>query len=491
MQDFSASVFDNGYFTVTVPMPDYFGDETDVQALRLYFRNLAPRDEEAIITVDSVYLGPKATLPKPLCTVTFVDDNGTVLDEQKVPTGDAVTYKGSTPVKNPDQKYHYTFSGWDKSLSIITADTTVTARYTATAHTFAYTAAEASHTALCACGYSLTSEHSYNGGQCICGATQIIEPMVDMTLKLGHTLNLASDISLSFAIPKSSLAGYDLSTVYLESTMDIYAGNEKTGTAVIRLYPVETGSYYYFTLTGLTALQMNNRISSVLYGTKEGQEYYSPVDNYSIADYAYSRLEHAESSPQLKTLCADLLRYGAYAQIFKQYRTDALVTDSMTQTHKSYLSDMDSVTFANINRVIDDDENYPIRWEGKALNLESKVAVKFIFSLGDYAGSLSDLSLKIRYSDIKGIEKTLTLKNGELYNSKYGFYAFTMDALLAAELRSVISAQIYDGDHAVSPLLEYSAETYGNQKTGALGDLCKALFAYSDSAKAYFLSNLT
>ena len=119
----SASVIDNGYFTVTVPMPDYFGDETDVQALRLYFRNLAPKDEEAIIPVDSVYLGPKATLPKPLCTVTFVDDNGTVLDEQKVPTGDAVTYKGSTPEKNPDQKnqnyVHQLFRDLRQSLEAV------------------------------------------------------------------------------------------------------------------------------------------------------------------------------------------------------------------------------------------------------------------------------------------------------------------------------------------------------------------------------------
>jgi len=67
-----------------------------------------------------------------------------------------------------------------------------------------------------------------------------------------------------------------------------------------------------------------------------------------------------------------------------------------------------------------------------------------------------------------------------------GLYVFTLDALLAAELRSVVSVQIFAGDIPVSCTLQYSADTYGNNKTGNLLELCKALFAYSDSAKAYF-----
>ena len=67
-----------------------------------------------------------------------------------------------------------------------------------------------------------------------------------------------------------------------------------------------------------------------------------------------------------------------------------------------------------------------------------------------------------------------------------GRYAFSFDGLLAAELRSVVSVRILEGNAPLSCTLRYSADTYGNNKTGALGYLCKALFAYSDSAKAYF-----
>ena len=80
----------------------------------------------------------------------------------------------------------------------------------------------------------------------------------------------------------------------------------------------------------------------------------------------------------------------------------------------------------------------------------------------------------------------MTISNAELYNANLNYYAFTLDTLLAAELRSVVSVQIFDGEIPVSCTLRYSADTYGNNKTGNLLEVCKALFAYSDSAKAYF-----
>ena len=268
--------------------------------------------------------------------------------------------------------------------------------------------------------------------------------------------------------------------------MDIYEGNNKTGSTTVKLLPVERDKYYYFTLTGLTAVQMNDRLSSVLYGKKNGQIYYSSTDSYRIADYAYSQLNKTNSATSLKTLCADLLRYGKEAQLFKNYRTDSLVDAAMTDVHKAYLSDVESVTFGNTNETLTDLENPMIPWVGKALDLDSKVCLKFVFSMGAYTGELSNLTLRVSYKDSTGAEKTLTLTNAALYNPDRGYYAFTLDTLLAAELRSVVSVQIYAGDTPVSCTLRYSADTYGNNKTGNLLELCKALFAYSDSAKAYF-----
>ena len=311
-------------------------------------------------------------------------------------------------------------------------------------------------------------------------------PLLDSSLKIGHTLNLASDISVNFAVSKSLFTGYDMDTVYMEVSVDTYEGNTQSGTKSLTLFPVEQGNYYYFTLTGLTAVHMNDSIRSVLYGTKEGQLYYSNVDQYSIATYAYSQMNKDGTPDSLKTLCADLLRYGAKAQIYKGYRTDALADSAMADIHRSYLSDTEAVLFGNTNSVLNDLDNATVTWAGKALDLQSKVALKFIMDPSGYNGSVEDLSLRITYMGISGQEQQIVLTGVELYNSDKGYYAFTFDSLLAAELRTVLSAQVYAGDTPVSATLQYSADTYGNNKTGTLQELCKALFAYSDSAKAYF-----
>jgi len=451
------------YITVTCPVSSHVKAAEKITALRL---NLSGAEsisttQTGVITVDYIYVGPRAHAPTGCATVTYLDADGNTLESKTFVKGEAAVYTGVTPTKASTEESHYIFTGWDKDLSKVTEDLTVTAQFKAEAH-------------------------SYTEGVCSCGQVDNKVPVEDASLKLNHSLNLASDISVNLLVSKSLLEGFDMDTVYVESAVDTYEGNVKTGTKLIRITPVDNGYFYYFTLDGLTAVQMNDRIASVLYGTKDGQVYYSPVDEYSIGAYAYAQLNNEDRPESLKILCADLLRYGSMAQIFKAYRVDSLVDANMTALHRGYLSDVEAVTFGNHNRVLDDIENATVTWAGKALNLESKVTLKFAFYPASYTGSLSDLTLHISYTDIHGNTKTEILGSPELYLASSGVYAFTLDTLLAAELRAVISAQIYAGETPVSPTLEYSPDTYGNGKTGDLLNLCKALFAYSDSAKTYF-----
>ena len=310
-------------------------------------------------------------------------------------------------------------------------------------------------------------------------------PIVHDGTKLRHSLNLASDIAMNYLVAKEELAGYE--NVSLEVLIPVYDSNGEMTHRLQTLLPEDKGTdYYYFTLNGLTAVNMNDTITATLYMEKDGRTYCSEADVYSISDYAYSQLNNPIASKKLKTLCAELLRYGAYAQTYKGYRTDALADKEMTPDHRAYLSDMESVTFGNTNTVLEDLSNAPILWKGKALSLESKVCLKFVFAPGSYTGDPTALCLRVSYRDGNGSDKTLEITGAELYNDKKGYYAFTLDVLNASELRTVISARIYEGQTPLSCTLQYSADTYGNGKNGTLLSLCKALFAYSDSAKAYF-----
>ena len=310
------------------------------------------------------------------------------------------------------------------------------------------------------------------------------QPVEDSSLKISHTLNLASDISITFAVPKTSLESYD--SYYLECTLPQYMGNELVGTSTIKIQPIENGDYYYFTLTGITAVQMGDMVDAVLHMTKGTQEYISKTDSYSVATYAYGMLNSTNNQKML-TLCADMLRYGAEAQSYKGYRTDALVNANMTEAHRSYLSNTSTLNFTATDSKLGDLTNPTITWVGKTLDLASKVGMKFVFNTKSYTGDLANLSMKVTYKNSNGETQTVTLSDIEAYNAANGQYSFTFYGLLASELRTVVDVAIYEGNTQLSETMRYSAETYASKTTGtALEPLTCALFAYSDSAKAYF-----
>ncbi|MBR6825803.1 MAG: hypothetical protein IKM59_04570, partial [Oscillospiraceae bacterium] len=214
--------------------------------------------------------------------------------------------------------------------------------------------------------------------------------------------------------------------------------------------------------------------------------YISNTDRYSIATYAYAQLNKTTVPDRLKTLCAELLRYGAKAQIYKKYRTDSLVDTAMTEAHRAYLSDLEAVTFGNNNTVLDDLENPSVLWKGKALNLDSRVSLQFIVDVSQYAGDPEALTLHLTYVDYRGDVQQTVLTDPILYTAGKSWYSFSFSGLLAAELRCVVEAAVYEGNTRVSQTLRYSADTYGNSKSGDLLTLCRALVAYSDAALAYF-----
>jgi hypothetical protein len=115
------------------------------------------------------------------------------------------------------------------------------------------------------------------------------------------------------------------------------------------------------------------------------------------------------------------------------------------------------------------------------------VGIKLVFRGSQSIADVSKLTLHVTYTDYTGTEQALILNDPQVYHAAKGYYSFDFYNLTAAELGTVIYATIFDGNTPVSQTLTYSAESYAAKNSNStLGPICKALFAYSNSAKAFF-----
>ncbi|MCI2085561.1 MAG: InlB B-repeat-containing protein [Olsenella sp.] len=84
--------------------------------------------EVSKVTGDVAYTAQyKATLRT--YTITWTNDDGTVLATSQVNYGEKPEFTGSTPTKAADAQYTYTFKGWDPEVVSVTGDATYKATY--------------------------------------------------------------------------------------------------------------------------------------------------------------------------------------------------------------------------------------------------------------------------------------------------------------------------------------------------------------------------
>lgn len=154
----------------TVPTFDGSTPEREADAHYSYtFKGWTPAVSN--ITGDTVYTAAYNLVPQKY-TITFKNEDGTVLEEKQVDYGTEPVYKGETPAKPYTNRNHYTFHNvWSPEITIVTGDAEYTAQFTESRHSYSYYFNGSYHWQKCSCGYTTAqTAHILDAdGMCICG----------------------------------------------------------------------------------------------------------------------------------------------------------------------------------------------------------------------------------------------------------------------------------------------------------------------------------
>ena len=130
------------------------------------------------------------------------------------------------------------------------------------------------------------------------------------------------------------------------------------------------------------------------------------MDTYSLKSYAMERLEHSTNS-EFKKLLVDLLNYGAAAQTYFGYKTDALVNADLTDEQRALASKTYSLPDAAENEA-GANSAFPAAITGKNILFGNRITLLVATDFGQ-GSDLSGVSLRIRYTDRDGnaVEKQI------------------------------------------------------------------------------------
>ncbi len=225
----------------------------------------------------------------------------------------------------------------------------------------------------------------------------------------------------------------------------------------------------------------------------DGTYEYSDIFAYCVRDYCIGRLRKG-SDAQLKKTCYALLEYGAAAQIYFNYKTDALVNEGIATTYSTYSTDWDASFITPLDLTYTAKE-IPLKNEiisnGKTLSLAGQVFVNFYYKTTVTNVASAELlywtsnSETLTYANAQKLPLTMTGKEWKAQGA--GIAAKNLGKTVYARAVFVDT----NGKAHYSDVTCYSPEEYARSRIQSSTDanlvnLMKKMVVYGEQARIYF-----
>lgn len=310
------------------------------------------------------------------------------------------------------------------------------------------------------------------------------ETVLTQTDKYTFTFTMPdSDLTITYDLKKLALksaylhVNQDINVVY---TVQIPEGFENARadfefmgqTYSVKDSYVDDQGRTCFEFRHLTPQYMGEPIDATLTAEMGDYTYSHSNKGYSVRRYCANMLGRSDDD-LLRTLLSDTLAYGAAAQSYTGYKTDALVTDGLTLDPSTYPG------ISGYRTVFEGTADPSIRWQSASLALSNNMCMEFRFCAEDIEG----LSISIT---VDGRTQTFTEFTHEEGNS----YSVSFCGIYASEYNATVYASFSRNGAPVGNTLKYSVNTYicsmQNSSDEKLTDLVKALYNYGASALVYY-----
>ena len=288
------------------------------------------------------------------------------------------------------------------------------------------------------------------------------------------SLDSGAVTDINFKVNKSNLAGAANVSVKFS-----FNGKETVGAD-----SSSDGDYTVYKFKGIEPHQMTDDVTATLSVTY-GETTVSSEMTYSVKQYCLDQLSSTNATGELKTLMVDMLRYGAAAQEYLNYKTNNLATAGLSAQQLALGSDTSAaLSLTQVDQKITamTSGEKKVKWTAASLRLEGDVAIRLKFSKLENAAIADDISVKYTVDDgADTYDATVTAAS----NGNYVCYI----NMPVDKMGAVIHAVVYEGNNAISSTINYSVESYAAAKQGetadGLGALVKAMIRFGRAADTF------